>query len=320
VPTLSVVIPATNNPPTLQRALAAVRASTSPPEELLVIEQPEAAGPAEARNAGAALARSDVLVFIDADVEVSADALERIRTAFEHDDELAAVFGSYDDDPAGDGIVSDFRNLLHHHVHQENAGSASTFWAGLGAIRREAFSRAGGFDAERFPLPSVEDIELGLRLVRDGEKVVLDPAIQGKHLKAWTIATMVQTDLWRRGVPWLQLMLEEGSSSTALNLGWRHRLSAGASVGLVATLGLRKPKLAGTLLVLAAALDAPFYLLLYRKRGVKLLVAGIPLHVIHRLTSVAAVPLALAEHARARTRARNRPPLQAEPRLPEDPR
>ncbi|MGH7896935.1 MAG: acetone carboxylase subunit gamma, partial [Candidatus Binatia bacterium] len=44
---------------------------------------------------------------------------------------------------------SRFRNLLHRHVHQEGAGPATTFWAGLGAIRREAFERVGGFDALR---------------------------------------------------------------------------------------------------------------------------------------------------------------------------
>ena len=35
---------------------------------------------------------------------------------------------------------------------------------GLGAIRREAFDAVGGFDAQRFPRPSIEDVELGMRL------------------------------------------------------------------------------------------------------------------------------------------------------------
>src|SRR5579862_5646227 len=286
--TLSVVIPATNGPQTLERALAAVQASGLPPDEVLVIDEPSTAGPAEARNLGAERATGDVLVFVDADVEVAANALGRIRDAFEFDHELAAVFGSYDDDPAGEGLVSDFRNLLHHHVHQENAGAAMTFWAGLGAIRKDSFTRAGGFDAARFPEPSVEDIELGIRLVRRGEKVLLDPSIQGKHLKAWTLASMVHTDLWRRGVPWLRLILEDGSSSTALNLGRRHRVAAAASAGVAVALGRRKVKLAGALLVLAVAVDAPFYVLLYRRRGPRLLAAGVPLQLIHRLTSVAA--------------------------------
>ena len=59
-----------------------------------------------------------------------------------------------------------FRNLLHHVVHQRSAGHVRSFWAGLGAVRRTAFDAAGGFDAERYPQPSIEDVELGGRLAR----------------------------------------------------------------------------------------------------------------------------------------------------------
>ena len=54
-----------------------------------------------------------------------------------------------------------FRNLLHHTVHCRSQGEVGSFWAGLGAVRRSAFETAGGFDAERYPEPSIEDIELG---------------------------------------------------------------------------------------------------------------------------------------------------------------
>src|SRR5690349_19173197 len=213
---LSLVIPATNRPPTLARVLDAATRAEAAPEEVIVVDQPEGLGPAAARNLGARRASGDVLVFVDADVEVHEDAFARIRTAFERDGTLTAIFGSYDDDPDAGSVVSDFRNLLHHHVHHEAAGEASTFWAGLGAVRRDAFLDAGGFDEKRFPRPSIEDIELGDRLRRQGARIVLDPEIQGKHLKRWTLASMTTTDLLDRGVPWLRLILERGSSSTAL--------------------------------------------------------------------------------------------------------
>ena len=43
--------------------------------------------------------------------------------------------------PPRRGAVSRFRNLLHHHVHASSPGPAETFWAGLGAVRREALRR-----------------------------------------------------------------------------------------------------------------------------------------------------------------------------------
>ena len=263
---------------------------------MIVVDQPSQLGPAAARNLGSRRAHGDVLVFLDADVEVHDDAFARIRASFDNDPGLTAVFGSYDDDPGGRGIVSDFRNLLHHQVHHEGAGSATTFWAGLGAVRRDAFVRVGGFDEEKFPLPSIEDIELGMRLHRQGGRILLDPTIQGKHLKSWTFVGMTETDLLRRGVPWLRLILEDGSHSTALNLGWRHRIGTGASVVLLAVLARRRFRVAGAVFALLIVVDRRFYALLFRRRGGRLLAAGVPLHIAHRLTSAAALPVALTEH------------------------
>jgi GT2 family glycosyltransferase len=294
--TLSVVIPATDAPLTLARCISAVHACIEPPEELFVIETPETAGPSEARNIGARQARGDVLVFVDSDVEVHSDAIVRIRNAFDSDGDLAAVFGSYDDDPAALGMVSDFRNLLHHHVHQQGAGPATTFWAGLGAVRRKAFLTLGGFDELRFPDASVEDIDLGMRLVASGRRIVLDPAIQGKHLKHWTLLSMARTDLLRRGVPWVRLLLDHGSASTALNLGWRRRASATTSLALVGAVVAGRPRLAASLAVILVGLNRPFYALLLEKRGALAALAGIPLQLVHDLTSAAAVPLGLAAH------------------------
>jgi GT2 family glycosyltransferase len=294
--TCSVVIPATDAPLTLARCIAAIHACIEPPEELIVVETPVTAGPSEARNIGARQARGDILVFVDSDVEVHSDAFVRIRNAFETDGDLAAAFGSYDDDPAALGMVSDFRNLLHHHVHQQGAGPATTFWAGLGAVRRKAFLALGGFDELRFSDASVEDIDLGMRLFASGGRIVLDPAIQGKHLKRWTLGSMARTDLLHRGVPWVRLLLEQGSASTALNLSWRRRAAATASLGLVGAVVVGRPRLAATFLVALVGLNRPFYALRLEKRGPLAAVAGIPLQLMHDVTSAAAVPLGVAAH------------------------
>lgn len=299
---LSLVVPATDGPVTLERVLAAVERADPAPDEVIVVREPETLGPAAARNRGAELAAADVLVFLDADVEVHPDAFGRIRAAFEEDRELAALFGSYDDDPGGDGVVSAFRNLLHHHVHHEGAGPATTFWAGLGAVRREVFHSLGGFDATRYLHASVEDIELGMRLHATGARIVLDPKIQGKHLKTWTLMTMTETDLLRRGVPWLRLVFEGRSRSTALNLGPQHVVATGASVQLVIAVLRRDLRLALVLVALLLVLDRRFYLLLARRQGPRVAAAGVALHVAHRLTSAAAVPLALSRHLRDQLR------------------
>ena len=295
-PTLAVIVPATDQPATLARCLAAVEASSVPPDELVVVSEPPMAGPAAARNAGVGTTTSTVVAFVDADVVVHRDALSRLRTAFDVDPDLAAAFGSYDDAPEAPGLVSRFRNLLHHHVHSSSPGPAQTFWAGLGAVRRERFDAVGGFDAERFAAPSVEDIDLGMRLRAAGGRIVLDPEIRGTHLKRWSLAGMLRTDLTARGVPWLRLQLEAGQASASLNLGWRHRLGAATAVFTAAAALRRRPRAVAAGCLTELALESGFYSLLRRRGGISLALAGLPLHMLHHLVSVAAVPAALLAH------------------------
>ena len=120
-------------------------------------------GSAVARNRAVAVATGDVLVFIDADVTVRADTLDRLAAGFDRNPALDAVIGSNDNDPAGHKRTSHFRNLLHSHAHHRSGGDAATFWTGCGAIRRQRFLELGGFN-ESLNRPSIEDVELGLRL------------------------------------------------------------------------------------------------------------------------------------------------------------
>ncbi|MFP5320918.1 MAG: glycosyltransferase family 2 protein [Acidimicrobiia bacterium] len=296
--TLSVVVPATDDPVTLPRCVAALEASDRPADEVLVITDPALSATA-ARNAGARRATGDVVVFVDADVEVDPRALGRLRDGLSHDPDLAAVFGSYDDAPADRGVVSAFRNLLHHHVHHRSAGPAETFWTGLGAVRRPAFLAVGGFDEDRYPHPSIEDIDLGDRLRAAGHRVALDPTIQGTHLKVWTLRSMVATDFSRRGVPWVSLQVRRRRLSGALNCGWRHRLSAVASVlAVVAAAFAVVPAVVAGVAALVG-LNLGFYALLLRRLGLVHAVAGVGLHGLHHLVAVAAVPVGIVAGLRA---------------------
>jgi GT2 family glycosyltransferase len=299
---LSVVVPATDAPSTLVDCLAALDGSAVQPDERFVVTDPSL-GASEARNTGAARSSGDVLVFVDADVRVHPDALGRIRAAFDADPDLTALHGSYDDSPADGSTVSAFRNLLHHHVHQSNPGPAETFWTGLGAVRRDAFLAVGGLDAERYPHPSIEDIELGQRLAAAGGRLVIDPSVQGTHLKRWTLRSMVHTDFARRAAPWIALQVRTGRLSSALNMGWAHRCSALACVALV--LGLLATSLPAVAVTvgLLLGLNHRLYALLARRLGPGRGALAVGLHWLHHLVAVAAVPAGLLLAARERGRA-----------------
>jgi GT2 family glycosyltransferase len=180
-------------------------------------------GPAVARNAAARKATGDILLFMDADTAVHPDTLSRLVREFEKDPDLDAVMGSYDQTPVAPGRVSRFRNLLHSFVHHRSHRQTVTFWAGCGAVRATRFWSLGGFD-ERFPSPSIEDVEFGLRLHEAGGKIELDPQIQVTHYKAWNLTSMIHADLFLRAIPWASL-LHRYPMPLDLNFTLRDRLS-----------------------------------------------------------------------------------------------
>ena len=195
----------------------------------------ERGGPGRARNRGAEKASGDILLFVDSDVETPPDLIAKVVEVFTDRPDLAAAIGSYDDAPGDPGFLSQYRNLLHHFVHQNGRESASTFWAGCGAIRRPVFFDANGFD-ESYTEPSIEDIELGARLVRAGHPIRLVKDFQVKHLKTWRLGNMLSTDLWRRAVPWTELMLGEAGILNDLNVKTRDRFSVALAFVLLAAL------------------------------------------------------------------------------------
>jgi glycosyltransferase involved in cell wall biosynthesis len=190
-----------------------------------VLVTPKNGGPGAARNLAAEHASGDVLWFVDSDVIAKPGNAARIRDAFASPD-VGAVFGSYDDAPASKYWFSQYKNLLHHFHHQKGNRDAVTFWAGCGAVRKDVFLEVGGFDIETYKVPSIEDIELGYRISGAGHRIVLDPALQCKHLKHWTIRNALETDIFKRALPWARLMISREGVTNDLNASTAERLRA----------------------------------------------------------------------------------------------
>lgn len=150
----------------------------------VVYHQQPNAGPARARNQGAALARGEVLIFIDNDIVVQPDFLVRhqetqsenwgcwIVGRIRHPPQLRETpFGRYRDD-------------LWEEFHQTHEGTAIAATEGITAanlsLPAKDFARLGGFD-EGFTIASCEDWELGMRARREGVRVLYHPGIVALH-------------------------------------------------------------------------------------------------------------------------------------------
>lgn len=319
-PRLSLIVPVHNGSQVLGRCLEALRLSEFQDFEVIVVDDcstddtpqiatrfgarllqaPSNIGPGGARNLGVGEARGAVVVFVDADVVLPADALERIAQDFESDPGLAALFGSYDDAPAWKSFISQYKNLMHHYVHQTSNERAVTFWAGCGAMRKEVFEEFGGFDAKQFPYPSIEDIELGYRLTQAGRRILLDKHIQVKHLKCWTLGGLLRVDILHRAVPWARLILRTRNLPRDLNLNYASRVSA-ALTGLLllgiltlpfaaagwfpATSAREIGGLCVAMVIVLLALNWPVYEFFGRKRGWGFAAGAALVHWLYYFTS-----------------------------------
>ena len=311
--TLSVIIPFHKNLAQLRRCLAAVQSARlvlpqeveitdftvvadgalEDPSELartfgatvVAVDGPR--GPAAARNLAAAVSTGDLLVFVDADVLLDEPALAKFAALFAAENDLAAAFGSYDQAPADQGFLAQCRNLGHSFIHHRANREAQTFWAGVGAVRASVFASVGGFD-ERFKQPSVEDIDLGYRIRTKGGRIVLDPSIQGKHLKRWTFRSSVITDVQARGIPWTQLTHRYVGMHNDLNLTFKYRacvVIAYLLILLLVAAWWRPESLVGVALALFALwlLDLHYYRYFIRLRGFWFAIRWFPFHIFHHL-------------------------------------
>jgi glycosyltransferase involved in cell wall biosynthesis len=323
-PALSVVVPVRNDPGHLAECLRGLAASTLRDHEVIVVDdastdgtaavaeaagarlvrQAERTGPAAARNRGVREARAPLVLFVDADVRVHPDTLERVVAGFA-DPSVDALFGSYDLTPGSPNFLSQYKNLFHHYVHQRSTGEATTFWSGCGAIRRDVFLGAGGFDTS-YRRPAIEDIELGVRLIREGRRIAVRKDVLATHLKRWTLPGLLASDIRDRGIPWTQLILREGRLPNDLNLQTAERARAllACAVALLAVGVIAGPfvprsawlaALAAATAVFVAA-SHRFYRFFVRHRGFLFAARVVPLHVAYYLYSLLAFAIGVVRH------------------------
>ena len=253
---ISVIVPVHNGEKDILECLEAIKRSRGCSFEIIVVNDgstdrtveivkrmgchvitlEEKSGPAIARNHAISACRGDLLVFIDCDVMIAEDSLKKFKMQFEQNNFVAA-FGSYDQNPKAGNLVSMYKNLMHHFFHQRSASESQTFWSGCGAIRKNVFEEMGGFN-EQYARPSIEDIELGMRLKKAGYRIGSLPKIQVQHTKRWSLKTLVYTDIFLRGIPWTRLMLRNGTLQNDLNVSYKERICVFIAGVIVFALGV----------------------------------------------------------------------------------
>ncbi len=156
-------------------------------------------GRAVQMNAGAEVARGDVLLFLHADVSLPRDAARWIEDALAEPSTVAGAFRTW---TVADGAPSRLGPLLHL-ADVRSRYSSLPYGDQALFVRAEAFRRAGGFPRQ----PLMEDLEVSRRLQRIG-RIRTVPArvrVSGRRFLRrpvyYFLAVNVFPTLYRLGVP-----------------------------------------------------------------------------------------------------------------------
>jgi len=207
----SVIIPARNAEKSIHLCLQSVFSSRLLPSEVIVVDDGStdqtrkvaadfpcnillcdiSEGPMQPRLAGARAARYPILVFVDADVCVYRDTLEKALGHFESA-EVSAVTGMLSREFMGETFYGRFKNEYMVYIFSRQPRDAHFLYGSFWAVRaRDMVS----FDPISDPFGSiVADTEAGLCLKREGKRLLLDHQLQVRHLKEYSFKTLMQND------------------------------------------------------------------------------------------------------------------------------
>lgn len=203
---LSIVIPCYNAEKTIGRTLESVFSSSFKNFEVIVaddastdgtieavkkfrariVQAKKNMGPAFARNQGARLAKGEIIVFIDADVLVEKNTLEKISARLEGK-KIPVLQAIYSKDCPMKNFASQYQNLYqHYNFFSIKSGTIQTVNTYCVALRKKDFIEFNV--AQR----TSEDSEWGYKLSSQNREIFLDKGIQVKHLQEFSLGKILK--------------------------------------------------------------------------------------------------------------------------------
>ena len=195
-PKISVIVPVRPGAPV--RAMTALRHVEYAPEQLEILIV-EGNCPSRQRNDGAQQTGGDILYFLDDDSLIAPDALRRAAQHYDAPD-VHAVGGpslTPDDEPLlsrcigfalGTRLGAWTMRARYAAVGQRRPATEKELIGCNLSIRRSTFEALGGFREDLFPN---EETELTNRLLRNGYRLIYDPAVVVQRAQRRSLADLV---------------------------------------------------------------------------------------------------------------------------------
>lgn len=322
-PEVSVVIPVYNGGAAFADCLDALLASDHPRFEVIVVDDASTdgsadtaaargvvvisrarrGGPSAARNTGAARARGEVLVLLDADVVVQPTALSQAVAFLRGNPGVTGLSAIYAADSRARGFGSQYLNLKQRHFQLQLPALPDTAWTAFFAIWREAFLACGGLDATMHH-PAADDLVLGSRLAAAGHRLAFRRDIEVEHLKEVSVFGTwrfhhTHAREWSRASRRYRLLLPQKVQHSRRPVG--NTLLATGIVGVllcgpagVLLAPLPWAAALGGLGIAAVAWNAGFLRWMARERGWRFAARSLPVTLVEGLANASGLLAALA--------------------------
>jgi len=208
---VSIIIPVYNASLTLNECLGAIFDSSFKDFEVIVVsdnssdnsveiaktynckilELKENRGPSFARNKGAEIAESDILLFLDSDIILKKNSLSLIIDKFSSK-EINALQGIYSHETNYKYLATQFyQSYISYYTWPKNIKYASTLVTACFALRKEVFAQCNGFDT-KITHVSCEDEQFGYQLIDKGYKILILRDLEVIHRVNYTTKRFIK--------------------------------------------------------------------------------------------------------------------------------
>lgn len=229
---ISIIIPMYNSENTIKECLCSIVKSKYKEYEIIVVDDNSNDRSAEivkkhnviylkmeknigalaCRNLGAKIAKGEILLFIDSDIKIKEDTLQRIKENFNVKLDISAINGTLDPTVNVGYLCTQYKSIYVNYVHNKIktiANNAKFIYSAITAIRTKDFVKSGGFDETK---RECEDDDFGYKFSQEGYKIVLDTSLTVYHLKKYQLTKMLISD-FKRCVTYVVLVLNREKNS-----------------------------------------------------------------------------------------------------------
>jgi glycosyltransferase involved in cell wall biosynthesis len=159
-----------------------------------LIKNDQCLGPAKTRNIGTHFAKGEIFVFIDSDVLVNPDTLQKIDDFFTDEKEFVGLSCNLEPKCEMKDFFSRYKNLYTCFSKLDKSQSVAWAYTSTFAIKKNAFYDVGGFNES---INQHEDDFIGWELVSKGYKIAFCNSLLVNHIHKHTFYSFLKERILR---------------------------------------------------------------------------------------------------------------------------